>query len=381
VVAAGSRRELEALLGEIDSMRVQLRLGLVSDDEIDRKLRRLRAGPVTVARAGNSLVDAGECAARTAKRVRWFLNVPGLKLSTLQLDALEAPMLVRWESGLRSDGYAQSSIATAWRTLRQIVRFAAARGWVSRTPWGSWRPSARASGAGRAPREAARDTRELVELFDAARRLDVRRASAGRLPDLEAKCMTTALLGLRQGELAGLRWPDVDAVHGRVTIERQYTGEPLKTKRVYELAALPELFEVLEQHRALLERWGLFVENGPVFPMRESERGLPRHYAASECLTRGDLRAVVRHANLPHPYRWSPHSLRDSFVTLEALSHGGDLDAVAERSRHSSIASLVRYLRSRTREPAPPGFTLPAGSHGPALARLPAGRSRRHALK
>ena len=112
---------------------------------------------------------------------------------------------------------------------------------------------------------------------------------------------------------------------------------------------------------------------GPVFPWPHAARW-PDHYVApypprAEVLTTTALRRAVARAGLPNPARWTPHSLRDSFVTLEAAAAGGDLSRVAPRSRHRSMGSLVRYLRALERGPAAagPGFELPVDGGPPLL--------------
>ena len=367
-VSGRTERELAGLLEHVERVRSELRLGMTSPDDVDRKLRRLVHAPVTVERAAKAFAERADVAANTRRRVASFLSSAGSSLRELELDALDGPALERWESRVRARGLARSSIATAWRTLRQVVRYAAARGWIARSPWGTWRPSSRAAGRERPEREAARTTSELAEILAAAHELDDERARAGLLPDLEPKIGACALLGLRQGELAGLRWPDVDELAQVVAIARQWDGRELpKARRVHALAAPRELFELLADWRARLQALSLYAVRGPVFPMRTSERDRPRAYASGECLSSEDLRSVVTRARLPNPSLWSPHSLRDTFVTLETLARHGDLSTVADRSRHASIASLVRYLRSRSREPVAPGFTLPIRPSLPAL--------------
>jgi integrase len=370
-VSGKSERELAMMLEHVERLRSELRLGMTSADQVDRKLRRLVHGPVTVERAAKAFAERGDVAANTRRRVASFLSStgPGSSLRELELDALDGPALERWEHRLRGRGLARSSIVAAWRTLRQLVRYAAARGWIARSPWGTWRPSSRAAGRERPEREAARTTSEIAELLTAARELDDERARAGLLPDLEGKIATVVQLGLRQGELAGLRWPDVDDRALVVTIARQWDGRELpKARRVHVLAAPRELFDLLAEWRSRLQVRSLYAARGPVFPMRTSEKHRPRAYASGECLSSEDLRSVVVRARLPNPSLWSPHSLRDTFVTLETLARHGDLSTVADRSRHASIGSLVRYLRSRSREPAAPGFSLPERPSLPALA-------------
>lgn len=99
------------------------------------------------------------------------------------------------------------------------------------------------------------------------------------MPDLEPKIATTAVLGLRQGELAGLRWSDLDEAALTVTIARQWNGDELpKGKKAKTLRAPRELFELLLTWRAELEARSLYHAKGPVFPMRESEPGHARAY-------------------------------------------------------------------------------------------------------
>lgn len=366
-VSAPTARQLAAYVQHVDTLREGLRLGTTSRYEVDRALRRLVHGTVTVERAARSYMDSG-LAPNTRRGIATFLQRAGAPLAAVELEALDGAACARWFASLR--GLAPSSAASYWRQLRAIVRHAAERGWISSIPWGSWKPTLRTRGKGRQLREAARDAGELLALLEAARGMDAVAERLQRLGDLEAKIACCALLGLRQGELAGLRWIDVDWAAETITIERQpggpaERGRDLKTESsAKELRAAPELFPLLQAQRQRLADVELWTEAGPIFPcVSISTPGRPRHYGPrTECLRTEQLRAAVRAAGLPHVDRWMPHSLRDTFVTLEALAHGGDLRAVKERSRHASIGSLLRYLRSRGRELQAPGFTLASGS-------------------
>jgi integrase len=341
-VRARTPRELESYLHRIDSLRESLRLGMIAPEEVDRQLRRLRFGRVTLARAARSYVQREDLADNTRRRVESVLAGALGELAAEELDALDGPRLAKHFDKL-SRSLASSSLSAVWRTLRAIVRHAAERGWTARVPWGTWRPRRRAGRAGRGPRECARTAEELEQLESAGRELDGRSLTYRAL---EAKIATAAGLGLRQGELAGLRWCDVDAERGTVAICRQWTGRALKAGDAAELAAPPSLFEALERHRARIARDDL---DAPLFPAPDGA-----HYARGECLSTRDLRTCVLVAHLNAPLAWSPHSLRDTFVTLEAQRHAGDLARIAARTRHRSIGSLVRYLRAFERAtPAP----------------------------
>jgi integrase len=344
-VRARTARELESYLHHIDRLREELRLDVITADEVDRRLRRMRFGRVTLARAARSYIKREDLAENTRLRIESVIAGALFELAGDELDALDGPRLSAHFDKL-SKVLARSSLSAVWRTLRAIVRHAAEKGWTARIPWGAWKPRRRAGREGRPLRECARTPAELATLLEAARELDGRPLAPYRA--LEAKIATAALLGLRQGELAGLCWYDISAKHGTVGIRRQWDGDPLKVGDGAELDAPVELFEVLDRHRARL------VVDGPGEPVFASPAG--GHYTRGECLSTRDLRLCVRLAHLNAPAAWSAHSLRDTFVTLETQRHGGDLARVALRTRHRSIASLVRYLRTFERGTSAPAL-------------------------
>jgi integrase len=339
-------RELAAYLHRLDSLRQELRLGLASPADVDQALRRLRFGAMTFERAAVSYLARPDLAPTTRARVRSALAGPLRELAGEELDALDGPRLSAHFDRLAAR-LARGSLLTVWRTLRAVVRHAAERGWTARVPWGAWKPRVRAGREGRPQRDCARDEWELDAILTAARLLD----SDGPYHAIEAKIAAAARLGLRQGELAGLRWYDVYPKRLAVGVHRQWDGAPLKSGVGAELAAPRELFDVLERHRA---RMGAAAADAgaPVFP---SPSGAP--YASGECLSTVDLRRAVALAGLDAG-AWSSHSLRDTFATLEARKAHGDLRAVQQRTRHRSLSSLLRYLRPLERPRARP--LLPA---------------------
>jgi integrase len=356
-VSARTDRELAAYVHQIDGLREQLRLGMIGAVDVDRALRRVVHGAVTLERAARAYMERPNLSSNTRRRVRSFLASAGAELAPLELDAVDAARCQQWIDRRLARRHATSTIGTAWRTLRAVARYAAARGWIGAAPWGAWRPVLR--GGARPLREALRTVDELARLLGAAAALD--EAGAPGFGEVEAKIAAVALLGLRRGELAGLRWSDLAWASFMVTIARQYIDGAIKGRTVCTLHA-PALFPFLARHRDRLIADDLFLPDGPIFPQRRSSApGRARAYTQGECLTILALRSAVRAAGLPNPSRWSTHSLRDSFVTLESQSkeHAGDLASLADRSRHASLASLSRYLRTRSREPAPPGFSLP----------------------
>ena len=252
-VSASTPGQLAAYVDAIQRMRGELRAKMITPDEVTRKLERRR--PITLERAARSYMET-DVAANTRRRVASALATHLAELAPLELHELDAPRLARWIERVRRKGLAGGTVGLQWRTLRAIVRHAAERGWIARAPWGTWRPTARGGrpGSDRLPREAARSPRELHELLTAARELD---AETVEPRGLEPRIACAGLLGLRQGELAGLEWPDVDFDAGAVALMRQSGGELPKQRTVDVLQGAARLFEVLTRWRARLEECGI----------------------------------------------------------------------------------------------------------------------------
>jgi integrase len=371
-VRAHSERELESYRHRIAQLREQLRLGMVSADDVDRTLRRVIHGVVRLDKAARAYAARPELAPNTARRVLSFVAGAGAELAPLELEQLDAARIGQWIGRFRKQHIPTSTLTTHWRTLRAVVRYAAERGWIGRFPWGDWRPTLKGTAA-RTSRECLRTVGELAQLLNAARELD--EVDAYNYEAIEAKIAIAALSGARQGELAGLRWSDLieeeNGGGGVILLARQWEGAPIKTGKSARLCVPAELFAIVNRHRDRLAARQLFEREGPVFPACLGHPWGPsggklRHIArGGECLSRGALRAAVERAQLPNVQRWSAHSLRDSFVTLEASAREGDWATVARRSRHASLASLSRYVRSLGRGEPAPGFTIPPSSPPP----------------
>jgi integrase len=362
-VRAPTAAQLEQKRERVRFIRSALHAGELSDAQAHDMLRALRGRErVTLARAAEGYIARESLADNTRRDVRSLLRGAGAKLAPLELSAIDMSRVKKWIDQLRARQVAVSSILCYWRRLRAIATYAIERDWIATLPWGDFVP--RLQGRDPRPREVCRTVGELARLLSAAREIDRDDVALGRPRYLEAKITTAVALGLRQGELAGLRWSDVDQEQCIVVVARQYAGSLTKTRhRPKRLEVDPELFVVLGAHRASLAARSLYAPDGPVFPAPlRSQTGYPRPYTQGECLTTVSLRSVVEKAGLPNIRGWSPHSLRGTFATLEAIGQGGDFAAVAQRTRHRSLSALARYLRAAGRVDPAPGFVLPSGS-------------------
>jgi integrase len=157
---------------------------------------------------------------------------------------------------------------------------------------------------------------------------------------LHAAWMLFATTGMRRGEVAGLRWPDVDLEAGRVSPQRPrvvvnnevVVSEPKTAKGRRSLALDPATIAALREHRtrqleqrlAVGPRW---QDSGLVFTWPE---GRPIH---PERFSRW-FEQHARDAGLP---KIRLHDVRHSYATA-ALAAGVPAKVVSERLGHATIA-------------------------------------------
>jgi len=149
-----------------------------------------------------------------------------------------------------------------------------------------------------------------------------------------------ATLGLRRGELLGLRWSDVDLTTGRIAIRHTLVmvdgkpamAEPKTAKGRRSLTLAPQVLEAVRGHRAhqAAERlsWGAnYTDSGLVIT---TEDGRPMH---PETLS-GLFVRQTRRAGLP---QIRLHDLRHSVASI-LLAQGVHPKVVSELLGHATIA-------------------------------------------
>jgi integrase len=158
-----------------------------------------------------------------------------------------------------------------------------------------------------------------------------------RRPIYLAAAKLAATTGLRHGEIAGLRWNDIDLLAGELHVRRQFTGG--------ELVDRPKdnderVVDLVPAARAILEGWWVSTgDDGLVF---ELETGGYLDNSNS----RKVLYATMKQAGIPRVGErggardW--HSFRHTFARV-ALEHGAQLEWVQAQLGHSSI-TLTRDL-------------------------------------
>lgn len=256
------------------------------------------------------------------------------KFGEQMLDAIRREDVKAFIAALRQKGLARNTIRLAVTTLRAVLNAAIEDRLIEHNP---------AHGLGRFVK-SEKPAREAVSL----RPSDVEKLLAAAREHLEwrdyALIATAVRAGLRQGEIAGLRWADVHLGSGPndpdrcLIIQRNYdrrwsrtmlTPKNRKSRRVDLSRELREILLMLH-HQKATEGWA-DPSGNLVFP---SEAGTPiemnNFYARvfKPLLARAGLR----------PMRF--HDLRHTFGTL-LIQAGAPLAYVRDQMGHSSIQVTV----------------------------------------
>jgi integrase len=249
-------------------------------------------------------------------------DIPLQRLTTARVGAFYGELVA--SGGQKSRPLSPKAVRYVHTTLRRALRDAVADGLVVRNVAAQARP----------PR---------------ARRVEMHTWAAGevgtflasvREDRLYAAWLLLATLGLRRGELLGLRWPDVDLASGRIAIRHTLVmvdgkpamAEPKTAKGRRSLTLAPQVLEALRVHRThqAAERlsWGAdYTDSGLVVT---TEDGRPMH---PESLS-GLFVRQARRVGLP---QIRLHDLRHSVASI-LLAQGVHPKVVSEQLGHATIA-------------------------------------------
>ena len=253
-------------------------------------------------------------AGNTRRNVGAALNLIRPTLGHHRLVALQPDHIQKLYADLQAADYAPATIGLVHSVLSRILRQAVAWGDLARNPAAAVHPP-------RLRRPAPRflDVAEVQQLL-----------AAVQGDRLEAFVWLAVTTGLREGELIGLYWSDLDLEAGVLRVQRQYTRDegitPPKSARgvrVIPLAAPTR--RVLLSHKAEAKT---IADNPLVFPSRA---GTPLRDMA---LRMRWWYPLLARAGLP---RVVPHSLRHSCGSF-LLHLGMPLAQVSRILGHSSVA-------------------------------------------
>jgi integrase len=146
--------------------------------------------------------------------------------------------------------------------------------------------------------------------------------------------------GLRRGEVCGLKWEDIDMLHGQLTVRRNLVqvgpdvieGEPKTKKGVRVIALSPELVDLLArlQDRTDREReaWGeAYQDSGRVFTYEDGRQLRPGYPSKV-------LDTLIERAGLP---RLRFHDLRHQYASI-LNDLGEDIVTISKLMGHANTA-------------------------------------------
>jgi len=214
--------------------------------------------------------------------------------------------------GLRRKKLAESTNRLAVDTLGRVLAFGKKRGYVTQNV-------CRDLERGDKPSERSKEKARPIEADELQALLKAAHDSWRLL------FYVTAWTGLRQGEILGLRWSDVDFERSRIHVKGQLArgGEyaPTKTtkgERTVDVLAAPVLTELRKAYLAAVDKSGyVFV----------TEDGRPRHHhVALECFKSACRRAGIGERKF--------HDLRRTFAS-SLIAEGLDPVYVASQLGHA----------------------------------------------
>lgn len=255
-------------------------------------------------------------------------------LGSVRLVKLDAEQVQRFLNARSAAGMSPKTVRHLRATLRAALNQA--------MEWGHVRHNAAAGRAIRLPRlEESRinalTPEEVRHLLTVSAERVIREGYR-----LHALWVVTVFLGLRQGEVLGLRWANLDARAGTLRIDRalqRIDGTlqlvPTKNRGSERTLTLPHsVTAALAAHRAAQDverRRPGYVEHGLIFATTIGTPIDPRNVIR-------DWHALTRAAHLP---RIRFHDLRHTAATL-MLAAGVDVKLVAETLGHRDATMVLR---------------------------------------
>ena len=231
-----------------------------------------------------------------------------------RLDSVSIDDILALISDLRKRGYSGATIASTLTPLSRLFAHAVRRGLIESNPVGKLDRSER-------PR-FSRQERPVLKPNEIGRLL------AAAEPRFRTLLATAVLSGLRQGELLGLHWRDVDfdnqLIHVRTALNRKRRDVLPKTERaVRDVILMPALGDALRRHKAES------TFNQPDDYVFTTRSGAAQHAAH---LGLRALKPALERAGI-QPVRW--HDLRHTFASL-LIAGGANITFVSRQLGHTS---------------------------------------------
>jgi integrase len=285
------------------------------------------AGRLTVAEHLNQWLDGyvkTNCSLRTFDGYKSIVEhhlIPAL--GHIKLKSLQAPAIQAYY-GRACETLSARTVHHQHRVLSQSLKYAVRQGYLGRNPAEFVDPPSPQKKAMRTLTQA-----EVEVLFDTA-------ADNHYYPVI----YTAVSTGLRQAELLGLRWRDIDLDMLSISVSQvlykrhgvcQFK-EPKTSHSRRRVAMTPKLALFLRDYRT--ERESLYRQSGKELTLDSLVFGSPEGESLDPSVLSHDFHRIVKRAGLEH-VRF--HDLRHTFASLMLL-RGAKPKVISEALGHSSVA-------------------------------------------
>lgn len=335
----------------VGSSRVQRKIGEkrppggksgLTRNQAERELRRRMDADIVVPTADrHTLGEVGE------RYVDHLEHVMERKPSTIQdyrgylkghlepffgdgpIDKIDAPKVESYLKSKRNDGLSSKTVQNHLNFLHGLFRYAIKRRWAQTNPVEHVdRPT-----KNRSPDRRIRFLR-VVELEAVIRAIPD--DSLGKVES--ALYLTAAMTGLRQGELLGLKWIDIDWVASRIRVADNFTRGKVGSPKSHEARSVPMADRVARALELLFQASAYRGENDLVFC--HPETGNP--YDPSKIRERFYDAMVV--AGMGH------RTGRKGGITFHALRHTFGTQMAAKGAPLRNIQEWMGHADSKTTE-------------------------------
>ena len=276
----------------------------------------------------------------TIKGYRSSAKLIRREFSDAKVGELTTEMVADWEAQLTKGGMSSSSVGKAHRLLKMIMQQAVFAQAVDRNPLDFVKPPKR------------RNVKPGINALDRQGRAEM----LAKLGELELTEVTVAALisiytGLREGEVCGLQWRDVDIAAGVLWVRRSigvgdkgsYVKAP-KTDKTRDVALPASLAKVLDKwkvHQALA-----FAEKGVLLRPDHYVIGDPLGFLCPATVSRG-WKLLSTMIGIKGTAGRIPtfHDLRHTWATMY-LAAGGDVKMAASNLGHANAAMTLNVYAS-----------------------------------
>jgi integrase len=253
-------------------------------------------------------------------------------LGRVKLAKLTPSQVERFLGGMAAAGLSRSTITGTRALLRQAIRRAMRDGAVTRNV-------ADLADMPDAPRKAGR-------AFTLAQVRDLL-AAASDDPWHHAYVSVAVMLGLRPGEVLGLRWADVDLRAGVVRVRHSLSESdglalaPLKTEQSRRTLKLPAAVAAsLKTHKR--DQAARRVRLGAAWQDHDMVFPAPDGSLCSRSRAEYQFATLCERAGLGKD--WTPYACRHTFCS--GLSHGGvDIEVIADAMGHTNSNTTKQVYR------------------------------------